>query len=216
MMPGNVLSTMPIVAPFLSPRTTFRSSALAGMTDLHPGGIAIGDPSQGLNYQTWSATADNGGNILVQAPNTGGPILILSNVGAIWVALAFDQNARIFLAYVTNQGNAYYYWFDTLISAYKTSLLGPGIPRVFAALDDIRPLEIASSDVILAYIKSVDGNLYFRQQRDRFGIEYNLGVAPANLVQMWMNHVNRLQFAFQNAGAKGRILPPAEFLGSLN
>lgn len=205
-MPNNSLSSIAKFAPFLPPRTGTRFSSTAGKYDIHYGGIAIGDASQGLSYQTWTCFSD-GINIWLEAPNTL-PFIQLANVNASWVALAFDQNARPFIAYSTSAGNASYYWYDTTIPGYRTSSLTGIVPRVFAALDDIRPALSSSSDILLAYVRS--GQLYMRVQRDRFGIEYNLGAAPATLVQIGMNKLFRFQFAFQNVQGNS-VLPPSEW-----
>ena len=209
MIPNNVLSVTPIPAPFLSPRTIARASAQQGMSDVHYGGIALGDASHGLTYQLWTCFTD-GNNVWLSAPNTPAYI-ILPGVGAAWVALAMDQNARVFIAYAILLGAASYYWFDSTIPGYRTSTLSGVIPRVFASLDDSRPALLTSSDVILSYVRA--GELFFRAQRDRFGIEYDLGAAPANLVQIGMNRADRFQFEFQT-GSGVNSLPPIEFLGS--
>ena len=179
------------------------------MSDVHYGGIALSDASQGLGYQLWTCFTD-GNNVWLSAPNTPAYI-ILPGVGAAWVALAMDQNARVFIAYATLLGAASYYWFDSTIPGYRTSTLSGVIPRVFASLDDSRPALLTSSDVILSYVRA--GELFFRAQRDRFGIEYDLGAAPANLVQIGMNRADRFQFEFQT-GSGVNSLPPIEFLGS--
>lgn len=206
MLPNAVLSSTAIGAPFLPPRNTVRFSAQAGTNDNHPGPIAIGDPSQGIDYQLWHAACD-GTDIYLSAPNTP-QFVFLHGVGAVWVALAFDQNGRVFLAWVDAANHAHYYWFNTLISGYQTDTLSGTITRIFAALDDIRPLESGSADVILAYVRT--GELFFRAQRDRYGIEYDLGAAPSALVQVGMNLVYRFQFAFQNVQGNNSV-PPAEF-----
>lgn len=207
MIPNGILSTTPVPGPFLPPRTNIRFSASAGERDTAFGGVALGDPSQGLQYQLWSCFTD-GVNICLEAPNA--PAFIqLANVNAVWVAVAFDQNARVFIAYSNAVGQASYYWFDSTISNYRTSVLSGVVPRVFAALDDYRPALLQSSDVLLAYERT--GILFLRAQRDRFGVEYNLGAVPATLVQIGMNHVDRFQFAFQNVQGGARSVPPAEY-----
>jgi hypothetical protein len=206
MLPGNVLSTTPEPAVFLLPRTGIRFSAASGLSDISFGGIALGDPSAGIIYQLWTAFIQNG-SIWLSAPNTP-PFVLLPGVGAVWVALAFDQNARVFVAYSLANGSSFYYWYDSLVSGYVTSALPGFVPRVFAALDDVRPAEASSADVILAYVRA--GELYFRAQRDRFEVEYDLGPSPATLVQIGMNHGNRFQFAFQNVQGSHSV-PPAEF-----
>jgi hypothetical protein len=207
MIPAATLSSTPLPGPFLPPRTLYRFSAAAGLSDVHFGGVALGDPSLGITYQLWTAFSD-GVNIYLTAPNTP-PFVQLANVNAVWVGLAMDQNARAFITYADKNGNAFYYWFDSTIPGYRTTPI-PGIVfRPFATLDDSRPVELVSSDVILAYVRA--GVLYFRAQRDRFGVEYTLGAAPATLVQIGMNSRNRFQFAFQNVQGNGGGLPPAEW-----
>jgi hypothetical protein len=206
MLPNAVLSSVPLPAAFLAPRELMREAPATGLRDFHYGGVAVGDPSLGISYQLWTAIALNG-TIYLEAPNTP-RFALLPGVGAVWVALAFDQNARVFVAYADVNGNASYYWFDTLLPGYRTSTLSGVVPRVFAALDDKRPVEIATSDVILAYRRN--DNFYFRAQRDRFGVEYDLGAAPGLMTQIGMNRVNRFQFGFQNIQGANTV-PPAEF-----
>jgi hypothetical protein len=206
-LPNNVLSTTVEAAPFIPPRNTVRFSFVAGQFDVHYGGIGIGNPSAGLSYQLWTAYSD-GTNILLEAPNT--PAFVeLANVFPTWVALAFDQNARPFIAYTTANGSGFYYWFSTLANAFVTTQLPAGnYSRIFAALDDLRPANIGNSDIILAYTRG--GQLYMRQERDRYGIEYDLATAPqALLVQIGMNINWRFQFGFQDVQGN-QLLPPVE------
>lgn len=206
MLPNSTLSLTPQPAPFLPPRGTVRFSPLFGQSDVHFGGVAISDPSQGVSFQLWTAFIQ-GGDILLTAPNT--PAFVrLPGVNAVWVALAFDQNAREFIAYADKFGNASFVWFDTLINNFRTTALAGVVPRVFAAFDDSRPVQLPQSDVILAYVRG--NELFFRAQRERFVAEHDLGPAPATLVQVGMNQRNRFQFAFQNVQGS-RVLPPAEF-----
>lgn len=218
MIPNHVLSTTPVPSNFMPPRTNIRFSADTGLKDTHYGGIAIGDASQGYLYQLWTATIKNG-DIYLSAPNTPS-FKRLAGVNAAWVGLAFDQSANVFITYADINGNASYYWFDSTIPGYRTSTLTGVIKRPFAALDDNRTAENSNNDVILAYVRA--GTLFFRAQRDRFGVEYTLGSAPsllgatvASLVQIGMNHVLRFQFQFQNVQSTQQ-LPPAEFRGSGN
>lgn len=206
MLPNSTLSLIPIQGSFLPPRGNVRFSALAGQSDVHFGGVHLGDPSQGISSQLWAAFVSNG-DILMSAPNT--PAFVrLPGVNAAWVALAFDQNAREFIAYADKLGNASFFWFDTLINNFRTTAIPGIVTRVFAAFDDSRPIQLSQSDVILAYVRS--GELFFRAQRDRFGIEHDLGPAPAALAQTGMNQHNRFQFAFQNVQG-GNVLPPSEW-----
>lgn len=211
MLPNATLSTTVEAAAFLPPRTNVRYSASAGESDTHYGGVALGNATLGLQYQLWTAFIQ-GGAIWLEAPNTPA-YAFLPGVEAVWVALAFDQNAREFIAYSTASGSTYYYWYDSTVPGYVTSELPGYVPRVFAALDDARIAESASADIILAYVR--DDELYFRAQRDRYDIEYSLAVVPATLVQIGMNAINRFQFAFQNVQGTHAV-PPAEFNPGVN
>lgn len=206
MLPNSALSSTVLPAPFLPPRTLIRYSPIAGQSDVHMGGIAIADASQGLSVQRWTAFI-LGPDIWLSAPNTPA-FKQLVGVNAAWVGLAFDQNMRPFITYADKGGSASYYWFDTLLPGFRTSAIPGSVNQVFASLDDQRPELISSSDVILAYVRA--GTLYFRAQRERFGVEHALGTAPARLVQIGMNKAFRFQFAFQNVQAN-KVLPPAEF-----
>lgn len=210
MMPNNALSSTPVPSPFLAPRTNIRFSTQAGMVDTHFGGIAIGDASHGLQYQIWTCRTD-GNNVFLSAANTL-PFIQLANVQAQWVALAFDQGARPVIAYATKLGQAFYYFFDTVANAFVTRSLSGVIPRIFASLDDQRPALIAQSDVLICYVRA--GTLFMRVQRDRFGVEYTLGAAPATLVQIGMDLKYRFQFAFQNVQGNS-VLPPSEWSPAL-
>jgi hypothetical protein len=205
-LPNNALSSIPIPAAFNPPRTSLRDTAASGLSDSHMGGIAIGDPSHGLAYQLWTIFAQGGG-IWISSPNTPS-YEILPNTPAIWVALAFNQNSQPFIAWVVNNtGTAFYYWYDSTISNYRTSTLTGPLAQVFATLDDQRSIEIANSDIILAYIRGT--TLYVRQERERFGTEYTLGTAPSSrMIQLGMNSIPRLQFAFLSPGATGAVFKP--------
>lgn len=211
MIPNSVLSTTPVPAPFLPPRQNVRALPADGLTDQHYGGRALADPSAGITYQVWTASI-SGTDINLSAPSVP-EFTVLSGVAAAWVALAFDQNAREFIAYADGLGNASYYWYDSTIPGFRTSALVGPVFRVFAALDDSRPVESANSDILLAYERS--GTLYLRAQRDRYGTEYNLGPVPGIsndivLAQIGMNLKWRFQFAFQQTDTVN-IVPPAEY-----
>lgn len=205
-MPNNTLSSQPIVGTFLPPRTVLRNTPALGLLDYHMGPVALSDPTLGIAYQLWQVRAD-GVNIYLSAPNT--PEFVVLAQPALWVALAFDQNGNVFIAWTADEvGDSYFYWFDTTIPGYRITALSGPVVRVFATLDDPRPIEFQNDDVILAYTRL--GTLFYRQQRDRFGIEYNLGAAPGLLVQLGISHVLRLQFAFQNTTGNAGI-PPKEY-----
>lgn len=206
-MPNNALSTKPIVGAFLPPRTVLRNTPALGLLDYHMGPVALSNPTLGISYQLWRVRGDQTG-IYLSAPNTP-EFAILPGQSAIWVALAFDQNGNVFIAWTANvTGQSYFYWFDTTIPGYRITAIPGVVNRVFACLDDARPTEFQVDDVMVSYVRL--GQLCMRQQRDRFGVEYNLGAAPGDIVQMFMTHVLRLQWAFQNTSGNAGV-PPQEY-----
>lgn len=194
-MPGNSLSPNLMFSPFQYPDNI----PVYNITDYQMGGIGIADASQGLQVQPWflelSGTAISN-NVVISAPNTQ-PIILFSAPNITEVSLAFDQNMRPAVAYVS-QGNPYFRWYDTTIPGYTTIALAAGITNPRCTLDDkrLREIDLGFSDIILAYIKS--NGLYFRQERDRFTVEYfltSLSYIPSpTLNKIGMNSINRLQF----------------------
>lgn len=190
MMPNNVLSSRTIEAPFLAPRDlrTRRD------TDYEQGGIAIQDASQGMQVQTWRGRIV-GNDIVLDAPSVAETTVLTIADGIQDFAFTFDQNMNLFITYLTQENvGAYFYWFDSLISGYRTTLLDEVTNAPRCSLDDKRALETTSSDIILAYIR--DDSLMMRVQRDRYNIEYNLlaDFGDSRLVQIGMNTKNRFQF----------------------
>lgn len=172
MLPGgNVFTSNPIVSPFLAPRNVANTSLL---TDTEQGGIGISNPSQGLQYQTWTCFVDStsAGNVYLSAPNTP-PTLILTIPGVTQVSFTFDQNMHPFLAF-TQSGNARFYWFDESIPGFTTTTLPTGAVSPRASLDDKRAFQINSgvTDILLFYV--LNNNLLMRQQRDRYTIAYTM------------------------------------------
>lgn len=194
-LPQNVASTVPLPSYFIYPRNLkVRRYPGDGFKDVHLGPIHLSDPTQGLSYQLWTVELKNGGAWL-SAPNT--PETLITTTGtANWVGLSFDQNGRPFICYAGSDGVAKFYWFDTVANNFVTTTLAAGITRVFAALDDPRPLNITNSDIVMFY-KKLD-RLYYRAQRDRYTIEYDLGqVLIYPIAQIGMNHVLRFQVLFK-------------------
>lgn len=165
------------------------------------GGAGLNDVSQGLASQLWAGSYD-GVNTIMTPDATGLPITVAVSF-AVWFDFCFDQSMNPVIAYAQEDGTSHFRWFDSTIPGYRVTDLPVGTdPWPYCSLDDSRPLESASSDVIVSYTNS--GNLYFLQQRDRFGVTYNLGAQPAGavLVQAGMSNVNRFQFEF------AELLPP--------
>lgn len=95
--------------------------------------------------------------------------------GVRYVSGGFDRGMNIALAYETSDGKSYFYWFDTVPNQYVTTEY-TGISNILACHDDVRDSASSTSDMILTYEKS--GSIYWREQRDRYLVEYLATDAP--------------------------------------
>ncbi|WP_444956796.1 hypothetical protein [Microbulbifer sp. ZKSA002] len=188
MIPDRQLSSAVVGAPFIG------GAALPArdITDYEMGGIAIQDPSEGLDYQIWRARILNDGTEIVLDAREVDAYTIITGTDITEVSLAFDQNMYPVIAYVES-GTAKLYWFDSSIGSLTTTTW-PGIVTPRLTLDDTRPLQSSVSDVIFAYLSG--GDLCYRQQRDRYQTEYLLqeNVNSDGLIKVGMNRKFRLQF----------------------
>lgn len=165
MLPNGAISTVPIMAPFAWPD----SQRLTLVEDFEAGGVAVQDTSQGLAAYRWRCFIGQTG-IHIQRDGLADQVWV-TVTGVLEVALAFDQNMRPTVAYRQDNGRIYLNWYDTQIAQYVTTDFGLAKnPRL--TLDDKRATQIASSDVIFAYMR--DGSIYYRMQRDRYQTEYQI------------------------------------------
>ena len=189
-LPDDRLSSEPVPGYFLGAR----AQVFPDYIDYMDGGVALNDPSLGLNYQTWTAEIVEDiieDRIMLSAP-TFPPQAIYTGDDITEVSLAFDQNMQPAVAFV-EAGVAKLLWYDTTVQELVVTELGAGVTHPRVALDDTRQFNLANSDVILAYIK--DGALYYRQQRDRYQIERQLSSGPwIALVRIGMGSTLRFQF----------------------
>lgn len=188
MMPGDALSSAPVPAQFVGGRRLY----VRHDSDYETGGVALNDPSRGLNYQEWHAYI-NGDDVMLEAEHVA-PVVLYSAPGIAEISIAFDQNMRPALAFVQD-GIAYLRWYDTQLGAQVvTAFPGAENPRI--TMDDKRATQSLSNDIILAYLKA--GVLCTRKQRDRYSIEYThtSGLDHA-LIKIGMNSAGRLQFMLQ-------------------
>lgn len=202
MIPNQSLSNpTPIWSPYIPPDDEL--TVITATKDVELGGIGIQDPSQGLEVQTWTLQIiPNGlnGDFYLSAPNTP-PTYLFSRTNATWCRLAFDQNMFPFISYIDING-AGYYWYDPIAHSFAFVTMASDVTYPCCTLDDKRPLAtvVGSSDIILTYIRGI--NLYYRQQRDRYGTEYllqsnvNLVLPNPSVWSVGMNEGMRLQFLY--------------------
>lgn len=187
MLPGDgLLSTIPVQAEFLAPRDRPYQPTVS----YEFGGPALNTPASSRLVRIWAAYHEDG-NIWV-APEDGGvavPLLSITQVDTL--SLAFDQNMNPTLAYMSG-GVCNLRWFDSVANAMVITSW-PGVTSAQVICDDKRDTEVGNSDVIFAYTK--DSKLYYRQQRDRYGVEYLLHPhVGGSIKRLGMNVKNRLQF----------------------
>ncbi len=187
-LPDQQLSSTPVPGTVLGPDvlTTDRRY------DYEWGGIALNDASQGLRVQVWTAYII--GDDIVLDPDDGPAQTLLSVPGGVAaVSLAFDRNMRPVVAYVTSAGLTRLFWYDTLV-ADEVDTPFPGIENPRVCHDDKRDMQASSSDVIFAYTR--DGDLYYREQRDRYGVERLLqaDIGAVRLRNIGMGDNLRLHF----------------------
>lgn len=156
------------------------------------GGVGISDPSGGLTYQMWHGVLElDSGTVLLDAPNTP-PFVLYSEAGITQMDFSFDQNMKPCLAFTQN-GVAKFWWYNTVNLQYEIITL-PGAMTPLTLLDDKRSDLLGNSDVILMYLR--DGRLYYREQRDRFTVEYDSQISGVRrLIRVGFTEGLRVQVA---------------------
>lgn len=193
MIPGERLSSLLVAGPWLVPDNLETSP----LEVYERGSIGLNDPSAGLRYQDWRLRLV-GSDVLISADNWP-DTLLFSRAGITELDLAFDQNMNPFVAFV-EAGQAKFWWFDTDVSQTVFSNLPANSLTPRCCLDDKRETQTSFSDIILCY--ALNGNLYYRQQRNRFTIQKLLQSpfvnpqtgGPGTLIKVGMNEHNRLQW----------------------
>ncbi len=183
-IPGNTVTAVPDPSQFIFPY----SNAYYPLQMKCLGGTAIGDVSAGRDTQVW-VVEYNSPTINVFR-NGQAPSFTLSVSGIEVISLAFDNNMGVTLAWQIGTESSIYY-FDSTSSSYITKTY-TGTSSCRVCVDDERQFNSASSDVIFAYTKA--GNLYWRQQRDRYDTERLIGATTKKLYRMGPNVQRRLQF----------------------
>lgn len=186
MLPENKISSEAVASSFLTPDRNPTNLLI----DYELGGVDIRDTSQGLNKYLWQCNYEDGWVVL---DNTVKKINWLQVPNISELSLSFDFNMNPLIAYVAGD-RTYLNWFDSSAQGFVTTPYGSEVTSPQISLDDNRTDFSQSSDVIFAYVK--DYKVWYRQQRDRYEIEYFVGEVPdgLTLVQVGMNKKYRFQF----------------------
>jgi hypothetical protein len=168
MIPDDELSTTPVPGDIIGGRALEGSAFL----DHEDGGVGLGDAGEGLTYQIWKGTND--GSDIKLIDELLNETVIYSGSDISEFSFSFDQNMQYVVTFIENDVPKLK-WYDSTIEDYAvTEFAGIESPKVF--LDEKRLFNLENSDVIFTYLKVSLGvpSLYFRQQRDRYGVEYFL------------------------------------------
>lgn len=164
-MLGNALAVVPKIGTILPDDNRFP----VGLVSRERGGVALNDPSQGINSYVWTAVADETTGKVVLTRD-GARSTTLGIFGPLRsISLAFDQNMQPALAYVNFARDCKLYWYDSTVPGYVTLTMPAGARDPCLTFDDKRTELITGADILLFY--TIGTNLYYRQQRERFTVE---------------------------------------------
>ena len=186
MMPLQTVTPEPIRGDWLYEQR----NPLVPLVDVEMGGVGYQNPDEGLAVKLWTVEY-RAGSMYLRADGVP-EMLLFSRAGVTEVALAFDTNMNPLVGFTDGSGTTFWY-FNSLTNQMEFfPYLPAGSHSLRATLDDRRTLASPTSDIVIAYIRS--GNLYMRQQRDRYQDEYLLATdAGSRIMQMGMTKVNRVQ-----------------------
>lgn len=202
MIPDRVLSTEAHYRPFARPVRGY----MEYLQDYELAGYAIRDGTKGMMVRVWTVYVVQNSQVWVKAQGVAPSMLFDRGVNILELALAFDNNMNPVVAFregaVGTVGNSYRWWFDSTDSTQKFTALAAGVRSLRACVDDHRPSESGSSDVVVTYIRGQ--NLCATYQRERYAVEDVLAssIGPnAEIVDVSMNNVARLQWHMKNTAS---------------
>lgn len=144
---SNIPSSLPIGTHFASPEELKASKWI----DYERGGSGFRNPYSGLDVQTWKMTYD--GQFVRIVPEVGDPTTIAEITGIKQLTFAFDSDMEVHFAYTRIDNNELWVnrW-NADLGVRETISVGTGrSPRM--ALDDRRPSQVPSADVVLAFLR---------------------------------------------------------------
>lgn len=169
------------------------------LEDYEMGGVAIQDPSKGINYQIWKCIYDEPSKQVCLIKNLDGVLIPLFAQPIVdELSFTFDQNMRWSTAIrIAETKQMFHRWYDSAAQTYVETEYD-NVTSVKLCTDDHRYNQVnaGSSDMILTYIQG--GTLKWRIQRDRFGTEYTYPTkqfsVTTKIANFGMSTKNRLQW----------------------
>lgn len=162
------------------------------LTSKARGGAQLNDAQLGINVQDWDGRVLS--DVFYVSSPTHAESSIIPVVGAKTATFAFDRNMQPVVCWNTDT-NSKLYFFNSLTDQFETMVL-TGIKRAMVFHDDVRDSATARSDVLMVYQKNT--GLYYRQQRDRYAVEYLIrSIVAGQLASCGMGVANRLVFKME-------------------
>lgn len=211
MLPTNQLSTRTLESAFLYPDNIVRKKLTE---DYEMGGIAIQDPSKGLQYQAWYCHWREEDNAVCIRPldlDESHDTVLFNEPDVVELAFSFDQNMRWVCATLLIDGLLKFRWYDSAVADYVVTTIS-GVSAFHCSHDAKNDLliQLGYSDVLLTYVKAggLSNNLYVRNQRDRFTVEHLLFTGiPSGVIltNFGMSVKNRMQWRFRPRRPKEKL-----------
>lgn len=161
------------------------------------GGVALSDPSLGINIHDWKGFYQDN-NIYLQNTATSQTYLVLAGVpDVVDMSFAFDANMRANIGYALSDGTAKVRYYDTVTEDFVTMTLpaGAGAPRLCHddKRDDMVILNV--TDVLVFYI--YNNKLYYLLQRERFETPHQVATVTEGTVLARVGMSNDLRILAQ-------------------
>jgi hypothetical protein len=196
MLPALRFSSTPQVTDYLQGDDLTRSK----LQDFERGGVAVGDPTQGLNVYTWEMRYV-GRDFRIRIYPDGTFTSLFSWDGVQEMVFTFDQNMNPVVAFrVGDLWRLRWYDPDPYVQAISFTSL-PGVRDVRLTLDEKRAALRDFSDVLIFYLKDNPSTqpqkMYMRAQKDRYAVEYAIGNLPTGTTafdRVGMSQNSRLRF----------------------
>ena len=130
----------------------------------------------GLTYNWWLFEFDNGVFKLYLYNDNQWQYQsdLFTAASCIEFSATFDQLGKP-LVFNNTGSKLILWWFDPTLASNTTTEFGEG-SQPFASFDLKYKLDSDSSDVLLFYLRN--GAVYYRQQRDRYTVEYTTPITP--------------------------------------
>jgi hypothetical protein len=168
--------------------------------DYESGGVALSDASAGFFVKTWVGFSE-GLNIYIKPEDDSLPkyLLTTGTTDVTELSISFDQNMRPLVVYVDG-GVTKLFWFDPSVSSNATTVFtNMNSPKL--TLDDKNDYAIryAESEILLWYM--FGGDLKYRKQSDRYGVEYTYSAGVPGVAQrinkVGLDKSNRMHIEIQ-------------------